>query len=233
MNQPPHPLPRLLLVEDDPVSAVFLRDAAASLPAAVDVAGNLAEALAGAIARQHALYLIDANLPDGRGEILLRQLRERGLDTPALAHTAACDAAMRERLLAAGFVDVLNKPLGVDEFLDALRHQLDLPPPTCGKLPDWDDATALAALGGQQAHVEAMRELFLKELPTQRARIEHAAAAGDDAVVRAELHRLAASCGFVGASRLADAVRSLRSTPLDAAALQRFGFAVEDLVGSA
>ena len=80
MNQPPHPLPRLLLVEDDPVSAVFLRDAAASLPAAVDVAGNLAEALAGAIARPHALYLIDANLPDGRGETLLLQLRERGLE---------------------------------------------------------------------------------------------------------------------------------------------------------
>lgn len=233
MNQAPNPLPRLLLVEDDPVSAVFLRDAATSLPAAVDVAGNLAEALASATARPHALYLIDANLPDGRGETLLRQLRERGLATPALAHTAACDAAMRERLLAAGFVDVLRKPLGVDELLDALRRQLGMPPPTRGKLPDWDDETALAALGGQRPHVDAMRDLFLKELPAQRTRIEQAAASGDEAAIRAELHRLAASCGFVGASRLADAVRALRDAPLDTASLQRFGFAADDLLASA
>ena len=233
MKQTPNPLPRLLLVEDDPVSAVFLRDAATALPAAVDVAGNLAEALASATARPHALYLIDANLPDGRGETLLLQLRERGLDTPALAHTAGCDAAMRERLLAAGFVDVLGKPLGVDDLLDALRRQLAIPPPTCGKLPDWDDETAMTALGGQRVHVEAMRELFLKELPAQRARIEQAAGCGDQAAVRADLHRLAASCGFVGASRLADAVRSLRDAPLDPVALQRFGFAADDLLASA
>ena len=44
MNPGPHALPRLLLVEDDPVSAVFLRDAATALPAAVDVAGNIADA---------------------------------------------------------------------------------------------------------------------------------------------------------------------------------------------
>ena len=38
MNPSPTALPRLLLVEDDPVSAAFLREAAAALPALVDVA---------------------------------------------------------------------------------------------------------------------------------------------------------------------------------------------------
>lgn len=230
MNPVPGALPNLLLVEDDPVSAAFLRDAAAALPARAEIAGSIAEALACATARVHDLYLIDANLPDGRGETLLQELRGRGLATPALAHTAAHEQNMRERLLAAGFIEVLCKPLAVAELHDALRRQLALPPATCGKQPNWDDRAALTALGGQQAHVDALRDLFVKELPGQRQRIEAAAAAGDDAAVRAELHRLAASCGFVGAARLASAVRELQAAPLDARALRQFGFATEDLL---
>jgi DNA-binding response OmpR family regulator len=223
--------PRVLLVEDDPVSAAFLRDAATSLPAEVDVAGTMAEAMACAATRHHDLYLFDANLPDGRGETLLGQLRDLGLSAPALAHTAAREDSLRARLLAAGFVDVLCKPLAVAELQDALRRHLALPPAGCGKLPSWDDDAALAALGGQQAHVEALRDLFLKELPGQRERIEAASLHGDEATIRAELHRLVASCGFVGAPRLAAAVRDLQAAPSDASALQRLGFALDDLLG--
>ena len=231
MKPAPNAPPRLLLVEDDPVSAAFLHAAATALPAQVDVAGNMTDALACASTQQHDLYLFDANLPDGRGETLLGQLRELGLTTPALAHTAAREDALRERLLAAGFVDVLCKPLAVAELHDALRCHLGLPPPGCGKLPSWDDDAALTALGGQQAHVDALRDLFLKELPGQRQRIEAAGVQGDEAAIRAELHRVAASCGFVGAARLASAVRDLQAAPLDAPALQRFGFALDDLLG--
>lgn len=226
-------LPRVLLVEDDPVSAAFLRDAAATLPAAVDVAGNLAEALASATAADHHLYLFDANLPDGRGETLLQQLRDRGYATPAISHTAACDASTRQRLLAAGFVDVLCKPLAVAELHDALRRHLGKPPPPCGKHPNWDDDAALRVLGGQQANVDALRVLFLKELPGQRDRIAEAARTGDEPLARAELHRLAASCGFVGAARLAESVRKLQASPLDADGLQRLGFAIDDVLGKA
>lgn len=233
MKPPPNVPPRLLLVEDDPVSAEFLRAAATALPAEVDVAPSMAEALACASTQQHDLYLFDANLPDGRGETLLRQLRELGLATPALAHTAAREYPLRERLLAAGFVDVLCKPLTVAELHDALRSHLGSPPPGCGTPPRWDDDAALAALGGQQAHVDALRDLFLRELPGQRQRIEGAGVQGDEAAIRAELHRLVASCSFVGAARLATAVRELQAAPLDAPALQRFCFALDDLLGDA
>jgi CheY-like chemotaxis protein/HPt (histidine-containing phosphotransfer) domain-containing protein len=230
MNPVRNPLPRLLLVEDDPVSAGFLRDAATAFPADVEVAATLADALARATDTHHDLYLCDANLPDGRGETLLQQLRSSGLASPALAHTAASDASVRERLLEAGFVEVLCKPLAIAELHDALRRHLPLPPPTCGKLPNWDDAAALRALAGQQAHVEALRDLFRKELPGQRDRITAAARDGDAAAVRAELHRLAASCGFVGAARMAEAVRGLQESPLDSQRLQLLGFAIDDLL---
>jgi len=237
MNDAPiQRLPRLLLVEDDPVSASFLRDAASALPALVDVAASIADALVIARRHPHDLYLIDANLPDGRGEMLLQALRDTGVTTPALAHTAAHDDGMGARMRALGFVGVLQKPLSVGELHDSLREHLPaigMQPRSGGKLPDWDDASALAALGGQRPHVDALRGLFLRELPGQRNRIAKAVQAGDQAAVRGELHRLVASCGFVGALRLAQAVHVLQQVPLEENALQQLQFAVEDLLASA
>ena len=115
-------LPRLLLVEDDPISAAFLRDAASALPADVQLAGNLAEARRAIATTDFDLWLVDANLPDGRGETLLDAATSRHR-TPAIAHTAADDAAARDHLLAAGFVEVLRKPLGVAALHAALRRQ--------------------------------------------------------------------------------------------------------------
>ena len=218
-------LPRLLLVEDDPISAAFLRDAASALPADVHVACNLSEARRAIEAIDFDLWLLDANLPDGRGETLLDHARA-GIRTPALAHTAADDVAARDRLLAAGFVEVLRKPLGVATLHAALRRHLPMPSHRVADtdLPDWNDAGALAALG-DVAHVDALRELFRRELPGQRARI--AAAGSDVAAMQAELHRLAASCGFVGADRLRDAVRHLMASPSDPAAMQAFADAAD------
>ena len=227
---PSDSLPRLLLVEDDLVSAAFLHDAASALPAEVHVAGSLAEARRAIDAMHFDLWLVDAHLPDGHGETLLDATRG-GIRTPALAHTAASDTALRERLLAAGFLDVLCKPLGVGELHAALRCQLRTTARVEEPRPAWDDAAALRAMGGDPGHVAALRDLFLKELPGQHERLRAAAMTGDDAGMRAELHRLAASCGFVGAAGLAAAVRELQASPLRADALQRFDAAVDELLG--
>src|SRR5690606_33004214 len=69
--------PRILLVEDDPTSRAFLQAATEALPAVVDIAGSVAEALALATRHAHALWLIDAHLPDGSGSELLRVLRDQ------------------------------------------------------------------------------------------------------------------------------------------------------------
>lgn len=219
-------LPRLLLVEDDPVSAAFLREAASALPAQVAGAGTLAEATALAASTAFDLLLVDANLPDGRGESLLQALRARSDHTPALAHTATADDATRNRLLTAGFVDVLCKPITVPDLHAALRRHL----PGLPIAPSWDDEAARTALGGEQAHVDALRALFRQELPGLRARILHGAKVGDHAGMREELHRLLASCGFVGAARLAEAVRALQAQPGNASRLQDFDAAAAELL---
>ncbi len=228
MNHSPAPaLPRLLLVEDDPVSAAFLAAACTAVPARVVQVGSLAEARTACDDERFDLFLFDAHLPDGRGEDLLCALRETGSDTVALAHTAEADADLHARLLAAGFVEVLRKPLAVADLHAALRRWL---PAATTPRPCWDDAAALAALGGPAAHVQALRGMFLAELPGQHARITSAVADGDAATVRAELHRLMASCGFVGAAQLGDAVQAMRAAPLETEALRALDAAVAGLL---
>lgn len=231
----PRSMPRILVVEDDPVSAAYLVQATASLPSHVDAAGSVADALASASTHPHALLLIDAHLPDGSGQALLQALRARGVVAPAIAHTASGEAALHDDLLAAGFVEVLRKPLGIADLKLALQRHLQPLTPTpedFAELPHWDDPAALAALGGQRANVDALRGLFRDELPGQRHRITQACMEGNESTVRDELHRLVASCGFVGAARLGQAVRRMQAAPLDTNALASMQSAVDALLAS-
>jgi CheY-like chemotaxis protein/HPt (histidine-containing phosphotransfer) domain-containing protein len=115
--------PRILLVEDDPVSRAFLAEAAEALPAQVDQATCIAEARELACRQVYELFLIDANLPDGRGVDLLRDLRLHAT-TPALAHTAATHRPELDALVEAGFAEVLVKPLGAAQLQHAIRRAL-------------------------------------------------------------------------------------------------------------
>ena len=214
--------PRLLLLEDDPVSAASLAAGLAALPARVERAGNLAEARALARSGGHALWLFDLQLPDGRGEALLAELRAAGLHTPALALSADDTAS------APGFLRVLPKPIELAELRRAVAAVL---PPEA--LPPWDEAAGLAAVAGQAAALAQLRGLFLDELPAQRGEIRRAIAAGEPDAARAVLHRLKASCGFVGALPLLAAVRSLHAAPEDGAALVRFEACSERLLADA
>lgn len=212
--------PRLLLVEDDPVSRQFLVEALSSLPARVDSAETVAEADAEAGRNDHALWLLDANLPDGDGESLLRRLRTRA-DTPALALTADADTARRNRLLAAGFAAVLHKPLSARALRAAVRARIA----GATDVDVWDRTQALRATGGRQDFADRLRDLFLAELPAQRQQVLDALAAGSPAVAAEQLHRLKASCGFVGASRLLAAVCALGDDLDDEALRRRFDLA--------
>ena len=221
--------PRLLLVEDDPVSQAFLRAALEALPATVETATSQAQAVAAAPG--HALWLIDANLPDGDGPALLARLRAAAPATPALAHTADDSPALVRRLREAGFDGVVVKPIGAAE-LQACVHALLGQPTTAAPgalpgggdaiLPLWDDGAALAALNGNGDAVVQLRRLFLAELPGQQARIATALRTGDLEAARGELHRLKASSGFVGAARLQAAAGRLNAAPNDAGLLDAF-----------
>jgi DNA-binding response OmpR family regulator len=222
--------PRLLLVEDDATSQAFFHTTLMALPATVDTAASLADARQLAQANRHALWLVDANLPDGTGPELLRYLRTRQAGVPALAHTADTSPETRRALLQAGFDRVLLKPLAGSELLASVREALGRAAPAVADAPDWDESAALQALNGQGAHVIALRELFMTELPGARAAVSSALQQHDTGALRAQLHRLQASCGFVGASRLGSAVRQLHQAPDSDMARRQFDAAVNALL---
>lgn len=243
--------PRILLVEDDPTTCAFLTAAVETLPAQVDAVGSLAEARARVDLHDYALWLVDAHLPDGDGAALLAELRARGLHTPALAHTAARERDVADSLLAAGFLAALVKPLSTAELHAAVRDALgttrlrvvEAGDDTAGgragistttsaktpaSIPVWDDAAALTALHGQRTHVDALRSLFLDELPAARDAVAAAVHDDDDAALRAALHKLQASCGFVGAARLGAVVDAMRQSPHPHATLPGFIAAAQE-----
>lgn len=254
--------PRILLVEDDPVTCAYLVAVIEALPASVQVARSLAEARRCVVEGDHALWLVDANLPDGSGAELLEDWRASGRHTPAIAHTASHDRDALQALLDAGFCQALAKPISAANLLAALRQQLDGPSrhaadiehartdpgqvaigdgpavaairvsATAQSAALWDDAIAMAALGGQRNHVDALRALFTGELPASRDAVAAAVEAGSNADVRDTLHRLQASCAFVGASRLLRAVEGLHDAPLSALAFEDFDIACRETLAT-
>ncbi len=231
--------PRLLLVEDDAVSRAFLAAALEALPAQVDLAETMAEALT----REdgHDLWLLDANLPDGSGAALLRQLRRRSASTPALAHTADDTPALRAQLIEAGFAAVLVKPLSAAELQENARVWLGMTAtkpasaeePAFEDSPLWDEATALAALKGNREHVATLRGMFLSELPRQRNAIFESLQTQDHTGARRELHQLKASSGFVGALRLNAAAARLERALTDRDTFAEFEAVLQDTLSSA
>ena len=145
---------------------------------------------------------------------------------------AANDVEGARALLAAGFAEVLRKPVTAHGVRVAvrrtLRHAAGMA--VAERAPHWDDAVAMSALRNDGGHVGALRMLFLGELPGQRDAILAAFASGDRSSANAVLHRLRASCGFVGAVRLEAAVCALQRAPASAGALQEFIRGVESLL---
>lgn len=230
--------PKLLLVEDDPITSAFLTASSLAIHCDVETATCLAQAFELAISHVYDAWLFDANLPDGSGAQLLARLRDCGLKTRALAHTASHDAQDALALRQAGFDEVLIKPISAAGWQAAIQRVLAVSLPTQNDalpgstqtdmlfVPIWDDAAAAQTMGGNLEHVRALRGLFLQELPGQRNAIRD----GDTATRHHHLHRLRASCGFVGARRLDAAATALHAHPDNPQALQTFLECAEQLL---
>lgn len=226
--------PWILLVEDDAPSRQFLAAALAGLPARVAAASGAAEALALAAAgTAFDLWLVDAHLPDADGAALLAALRLLAPGTPALAHTAAPDAACAAGLRASGFDGVLRKPLPLAALRASVREALAARRSACVAEPAGAGWFAAAPASDATTRRATLRAMFHAELPVQRASIAAALAAGDVGTAAGVLHRLRASCGFVGAAALGAAVHALQAEPLSPGALARFCACVDAVLALA
>jgi two-component system, OmpR family, response regulator len=108
---------RVLLVEDDPTIAEFVKKGLREAGFAVDHAADGITALERAVAEPYDASIVDVMLPRMDGLALIDALRARGVRTPVLILSARRTVDDRVRGLQAGGDDYLTKPFAFAELL--------------------------------------------------------------------------------------------------------------------
>jgi len=70
------------------------------------------------------VLIIDLNMPDIDGFMLLEELRKRGVDTPAIFMTGLSDPDARARAVDAGVQVFFDKPIVPKKLLSCVLHLL-------------------------------------------------------------------------------------------------------------
>jgi DNA-binding response OmpR family regulator len=112
---------RLLLIEDEPMTARMLAKGLREHAYAVDVANSARQALALTMEVDYELIVLDLGLPDVDGLSLCRRLRQNGTTAAILILTARGGVPSRIAGLDSGADDYLSKPFDFGELLARLR----------------------------------------------------------------------------------------------------------------
>ncbi|AXF10615.1 heavy metal response regulator transcription factor [Paraburkholderia sp. SIMBA_055] len=114
---------RILIIEDEPKMAAYLRKGLVEASFTVDTADNGVNGLFLALHEEFDLIVLDVMLPGIDGFELLRRLRKEK-QTPVLLLTARDTVADKVEGLELGADDYLSKPFAYAEFLARIRSLL-------------------------------------------------------------------------------------------------------------
>lgn len=115
---------RILLVEDEPGIAQFIKQGLEEEAYVVDVAENGILGLQYALSGDYDLLLLDWMLPGNSGLEICRQFRKKFKDIPILFLTAKDTVQETILGLQAGANDYLKKPFSFDELVERIKVQL-------------------------------------------------------------------------------------------------------------
>ena len=118
----------ILIVEDEPKIAAFVRRGLMENGFVVDVVENGEQGLEYALARKVDLIILDVVLPQRDGWSLLRELRRVDLQTPVLFLTARDKVSDRVKGFDLGADDYLIKPFHFSELLARVRSLMQRRP---------------------------------------------------------------------------------------------------------
>jgi CheY-like chemotaxis protein len=117
----------ILLVDDDPVTQLFIRVFLEEEEYSVEIESNGSDALAALERGSFDCILMDIHMPIMDGLEATRQIRNRNdalRDIPIIAVTAYADDEHREGFLQAGMDDFLAKPVSRERLLAAIKRTL-------------------------------------------------------------------------------------------------------------
>lgn len=115
---------RILVLEDEPGIARFLKQGLEEESFAVEVADNGQTGLQLALTQPYDLLLVDWMLPGLTGLEVCRELRAQHNSTPLIFLTAKDTVADTVAGLQAGANDYIKKPFHFEELLERIRVQL-------------------------------------------------------------------------------------------------------------
>lgn len=158
---------RLLLVEDESKTAVFISEALTMAGFDVACAGDGRSGLEQASAQAFDAVVCDIMLPGLDGLSLVRELRRRGIKTPVLMLSARGEVEQRVEGLDAGADDYLPKPFATSELLARVRSLLrrnSLQKPAVFSVADlsFDPVTREARRAGRRLELSTREALLLE-----------------------------------------------------------------------
>jgi signal transduction histidine kinase/DNA-binding response OmpR family regulator/HPt (histidine-containing phosphotransfer) domain-containing protein len=208
-------VPKILLVEDNPVNREVAVGMLESLGCVANTAENGWLALEEMNNDAYDAVLMDCQMPVMDGLTATAELRRReqnagGARLPIIALTANTMEGDRERCLAAGMDDFLSKPFSQQQLAALLKRWLALHvlPESDrregSRLPLIDPGVLrnIAALA-RPGLLDSMIELYLQHSPPLIAAIESAAANAQPEALQVALHTFKSSTANLGGLRLA------------------------------
>jgi len=119
----------ILIIEDNEQNLYLMRFLLEANGLQVAAATNGPEGLRMASELRPAAILLDIQLPVMDGYAVAGQIRKQGAlaDVPIIAVTSYAMVGDRERILAAGATDYIEKPINPDIFVDQVRRHLTGP----------------------------------------------------------------------------------------------------------
>jgi two-component system, NtrC family, response regulator HydG len=115
---------KILVVDDEATARNGLAKLLEQEGYQVDTAADGVEALASIADNAPALIISDLKMPNMDGMELLKQLRERGIDTPTVVATAFGEVSTAVAAMRAGAEDYLTKPIDFDALLLVVERTL-------------------------------------------------------------------------------------------------------------
>lgn len=210
---------RILIVEDNEINRLLLVKVLEKHGHEVTSACGGEESVQIVGGQRFDLILMDISMPGMDGIEAVSRIRRGRLaeNTPIVALTAHAAAEDRQRILRAGFAEVLTKPVSQKDLATAIRDYTGTSHANADQTAEGIRAV-FDGLGSDRAAYYLNR--FQREYLMLRAGVN--SGSSPDKALRAEAHRLAGSASILGLKPLQNCLSALESaddSPVDVAAL--------------
>ena len=205
----------ILVVEDNEINRLVLRDMLADLGHAVTEAADGADGLRQALLHRFDVILMDISMPRLDGLQTTEALRAGdgpNRATPVIALTAHALPDERSRFRRAGMADVVTKPFGAQTLASALHKAMALTLAPNGAGPGAGQGRAPKSRAKPPQGLRHLIPAFLADADQAMERIAQLARQLDaTADLLRAVHRLAGSSGLIGADVLARALARIET----------------------